>query len=85
MEGPFPPDAAFMRRVAEVEAELRALEMLTLRALAEHDPSGEAGAAWPAGSILHVLGSELQQKTGALLVHMAGTFTLIANVTYLEQ
>jgi alkylation response protein AidB-like acyl-CoA dehydrogenase len=62
------PDAAFMRRVAEVEAELRALEMLTLRALAEHDPSGESGAAWPAGSILHVLGSELQQKTGALLV-----------------
>jgi alkylation response protein AidB-like acyl-CoA dehydrogenase len=62
------PDPAFMRRVAEVEAELRALEMLTLRALAEHDHPGEGGAAWPAGSMLHVLGSELQQKTGALLL-----------------
>ena len=40
--------------------------MLTLRALAEQDT--ERVGAWPAGSILHVLGSELQQKTGALLV-----------------
>jgi alkylation response protein AidB-like acyl-CoA dehydrogenase len=62
------PDAAFARRVAEVEAELRALEMLTLRALAEQDRSDACAAAWPAGSILHVLGSELQQKTGALMV-----------------
>ena len=62
------PDTGLMRRVAEVEAELRALEMLTLRALAEHDHPSEGGASWPAGSILHVLGSELQQKTGALLV-----------------
>jgi alkylation response protein AidB-like acyl-CoA dehydrogenase len=61
-------DAAFRRRVAEVEAELRALEMLTLRALAEHDHPGKGAASWPAGSTLHVLGSELQQKTGALLV-----------------
>jgi alkylation response protein AidB-like acyl-CoA dehydrogenase len=61
-----PQDAAFMRRVAEVEAELAALEMLTLRALAEQ--GSERATAWPAGSILHVLGSELQQKTGALLV-----------------
>ncbi len=61
-----PHDAAFARRVAEVEAELGALEMLTLRALSEQ--GSERATAWPAGSILHVLGSELQQKTGALLV-----------------
>ena len=37
-----------------------------MRALAEH---GRPDALqWPAGSVLHVLGSELQQKTGALLV-----------------
>ncbi|NRF72001.1 acyl-CoA dehydrogenase family protein [Aquincola sp. S2] len=60
------PDAAFARRIAEVEAELAALEMLTLRALAEQ--GNERATAWPAGSILHVLGSELQQKIGALQV-----------------
>ncbi|HEV8314227.1 MAG TPA: acyl-CoA dehydrogenase family protein [Burkholderiaceae bacterium] len=65
-----PFDTAFARRIAEVEAELRALEMLTLRALAEQ--GSEAATAWPAGSILHVLGSELQQKTGALLVQALG-------------
>jgi alkylation response protein AidB-like acyl-CoA dehydrogenase len=63
-------DGALLRRIAELEAELRALEMLTLRALAEQ---GHASAgAWPAGSILHVLGSELQQKTGAMMVELLG-------------
>ncbi len=65
-----PFDAAFSRRVAEVEAELRALEMLTLRALDEQ--GSDRAVAWPAGSILHVLGSELQQKTGAMLVQALG-------------
>jgi len=59
---------AMRRRIAEAEAEARALEMLTLRALAEQGT--EAATAWPAGSILHVLGSELQQKTGALMVEL---------------
>jgi alkylation response protein AidB-like acyl-CoA dehydrogenase len=61
-------DGAMRRRIAEAEAEARALEMLTLRALAEQGSDG--AAAWPAGSILHVLGSELQQKTGALMVEL---------------
>jgi alkylation response protein AidB-like acyl-CoA dehydrogenase len=61
-----PSDPALAREIAEVEAELAALEMLTLRALAEQ--GSERVGAWPGGSILHVLGSELQQKTGALLV-----------------
>jgi alkylation response protein AidB-like acyl-CoA dehydrogenase len=59
-------DPAFAQRVAEIEVELQSLEWLTLRALAEHGrPDAQQ---WPAGSVLHVLGSELQQKTGALLV-----------------
>jgi alkylation response protein AidB-like acyl-CoA dehydrogenase len=63
-------DGALRRRIGEVEAELRALEMLTLRALAEQ--GSPSATAWPAGSILHVLGSELQQKTGALMVELLG-------------
>jgi alkylation response protein AidB-like acyl-CoA dehydrogenase len=64
------PDATFKRRIAEVEAELAALEMLTLRALDEQ--GSERATAWPAGGILHVLGSELQQKIGALQVQALG-------------
>jgi alkylation response protein AidB-like acyl-CoA dehydrogenase len=64
------PDAAFKRRLTEVEAELASLEMLTLRALDEQ--GSERATAWPAGGILHVLGSELQQKIGALQVQALG-------------
>ena len=63
-------DPVFATRIAEIEVELAALEWLTLRALSEH--GSDAAGAWPAGSLLHVLGSELQQKTGALLVEALG-------------
>jgi alkylation response protein AidB-like acyl-CoA dehydrogenase len=59
-------DPLFARRIAQVDVALAALEWLTLRALCEH--GSDAAGAWPAGSVLHVLGSELQQKTGALMV-----------------
>jgi alkylation response protein AidB-like acyl-CoA dehydrogenase len=69
-------DPVFAQRVAEVEVELAALEWLTLRALGEH--GSDAASAWPAGSVLHVLGSELQQKTGALLVEALGERGVVA-------
>ena len=69
-------DPVFAQRIAEVEVELAALEWLTLRALAEHGSA--AATAWPAGSVLHVLGSELQQKTGALLVEALGERGVVA-------
>jgi alkylation response protein AidB-like acyl-CoA dehydrogenase len=69
-------EPVFAHRMAEIEVELAALEWLTLRALSEH---GSAAAnAWPAGSMLHVLGSELQQKTGALLVEALGERGIVA-------
>lgn len=69
-------DPLFAGRIAEIEVELAALEWLTLRALSEHGSA--AAAAWPAGSMLHVLGSELQQKTGALLVEALGERGVVA-------
>jgi len=69
-------DPLYAQRVAELEAELQALEWLTLRALSEHGTP--AATQWPAGSVLHVLGSELQQKTGALLVEALGEHGVIA-------
>lgn len=68
-------DAVFATRVAELEVELAALEWLTLRALSEH--GSEAARAWPAGSVLHVLGSELQQRTGALMVEALGELGVV--------
>ena len=70
-------DPVFAQRIAEVEVELGALEWLTLRALSEHGSA--AAAAWPAGSVLHVLGSELQQKTGALMVEALGERGVVAH------
>ena len=66
----------FAHRIAEVEVELAALEWLTLRALSEH--GNAAATMWPAGSVLHVLGSELQQKTGALMVEALGERGVVA-------
>jgi alkylation response protein AidB-like acyl-CoA dehydrogenase len=59
-------DPVFAQQLAEAEVQLQSLEWLTLRALSEHGAA--ADGRWPAGSVLHVLGSELQQRTGALLV-----------------
>jgi len=69
-------DPVFAHRIAELEVELGALEWMTLRALSEHGSA--AASAWPAGSVLHVLGSELQQKTGALLVEALGDRGVVA-------
>jgi alkylation response protein AidB-like acyl-CoA dehydrogenase len=63
-------DPVFAHRIAEIEVDLAALEWLTLRALCEH--GSPAAGAWPVGSVLHVLGSELQQRTGALMVEALG-------------
>jgi alkylation response protein AidB-like acyl-CoA dehydrogenase len=65
-------DPVFATRVAEAEAELLALEFMTLRALSEEE-SG-VSQQWPVGSVLHVQGSELQQKLGALMVEALGPY-----------
>ncbi|HEU0199512.1 MAG TPA: acyl-CoA dehydrogenase family protein, partial [Burkholderiaceae bacterium] len=68
-------DAAFAARVARVEVELAALEFLTMRALSEADTGA---SSWPASSVLHILGSELQQKIGDLLVEALGDHGALA-------
>ena len=76
-------EPVFAHRIAEIEVELAALEWLTLRALSEHGEA--AGSAWPAGSVLHVLGSELQQKTGALMVEALGDRGIVAYAEHDED
>jgi alkylation response protein AidB-like acyl-CoA dehydrogenase len=64
-------DPVFAAKIAEAETELLALEFMTLRALSEADQSNVE--QWPVGSILHVRGSELQQKLGELMVEALGS------------
>lgn len=67
-------DPSFAMRIAEVEADLAALEFLTLRALAQK----EGGTELPVGSLLKVGGSELMQKIGALQIEALGDYGGIA-------
>jgi len=70
--GPLIEDPVFASRVAQAEVELMALEYLTLRALSEHGT--DSVFTWPSGSVLHVRGSELQQKIGDLLMECLGDY-----------
>ncbi|MGE0232638.1 MAG: acyl-CoA dehydrogenase family protein [Flavobacteriaceae bacterium] len=56
-------------RLAEVEVELRALELTQLRVVAADSQGGGAGAA---ASILKVKGTELQQRMTELALELAG-------------
>ncbi len=60
----------FAMRVAQLEADLLALEWTTLRALS----AKESGAKLPYGSILKVRGSELSQKIGELQLEALGDY-----------
>jgi len=56
-------------KLAEVEVELRALELTQLRVVAA---DGQGGGAVAAASILKIRGSELQQRMTELLLELAG-------------
>lgn len=70
---PLVQDRNFMRKVAAVEVELKALEITELRTLAAV-ASGKAPG--PESSILKLKGTELQQATDALYVEAAGYYAL---------
>jgi alkylation response protein AidB-like acyl-CoA dehydrogenase len=65
---PLAEDTAFRERVASLEVQVKALEMLLMRVIA----ANLKGQADPKSSILKIRGSELQQATSELLVEVAG-------------
>ncbi|CAN7373507.1 acyl-CoA dehydrogenase family protein [Bosea sp. LjRoot237] len=78
-EGTMWDDADFRERLAEVEIELKALEITQMRVVAaqgKRDPNKPD----PASSILKIKGSQLQQATTELLLEVAGPFALAAPV-----
>jgi alkylation response protein AidB-like acyl-CoA dehydrogenase len=72
-EGTVWGDAGFRRKVAELEIELKALEITQMRMIAR-DAKRQPGdnRPDPASSILKIKGSQIQQATTELLLEVAG-------------
>ncbi len=70
---PYAEDPLFAARMAEVEIELAALEILNLRVLSEARARGAPG---PMSSMLKIKGAEIIQKIGELISDMQGAAAL---------
>jgi len=68
---PLADDARFQERVAEIEVELKALELTQMRLISEIDQRHD-GKPDPKSSILKMKGSQLQQASAELLLEVAG-------------
>jgi len=66
-------DQKFREKLAEVEIELKALELTQLRVVADENKHGK-GKPNPASSVLKIKGSEIQQTTTELLMEVIGPF-----------
>jgi len=71
---PFAEDPLFAARLADVEIELMALEILNLRVLSEARARGAPG---PMASMLKIRGSEIIQRIAELIVEMQGSSALV--------
>ena len=69
-------DPRFRERVAAVEVELKALELTQMRVVATEQKGSRAGAPDAVSSVLKIKGSELQQATAELLMHVAGPYAM---------
>jgi alkylation response protein AidB-like acyl-CoA dehydrogenase len=66
-------DLKFREKLAEVEIDLKALELTQLRVVADEGKHGK-GKPNPASSVLKIKGSEIQQATTELLMEVIGPF-----------
>ncbi len=66
----------FREKLADVEIDLKALEITQLRVLAEARKSGKHGRPDPKSSILKIKGSEIQQATTELLLDVVGPLAM---------
>jgi len=74
---PMLEDPRFRERLTEVEVKLKALEMTTLRVLAEENRRLKDRKPNPASSILKIRGTEIQQEISELYVMAAGPYGLV--------
>jgi len=66
-------DPFFRAKLAEVEVELKALEMTQMRVISNRRNDGRPD---PASSVLKIKGSEIQQATTELLMEVVGPYAL---------
>jgi len=71
--GPKIDDPFFRAKLAEVEVELRALEVTQMRVISNRRTAGKPD---PASSVLKIKGSEIQQATTELLMEVVGPYAL---------
>ena len=71
--GPKIEDPFFRAKLAEVEVELKALEMTQMRVISNRRNAGKPD---PASSVLKIKGSEIQQATTELLMEVVGPYAL---------
>jgi alkylation response protein AidB-like acyl-CoA dehydrogenase len=75
---PVMEDPRFRSRLTEVEVQLKALEMTTLRVLADENRALSQRKPNPASSVLKIRGTELQQAISELYVMAAGPYGLVS-------
>jgi alkylation response protein AidB-like acyl-CoA dehydrogenase len=75
---PVMEDPRFRSRLTDVEVQLKALEMTTLRVLADENRALSQRKPNPASSVLKIRGTELQQAISELYVMAAGPYGLAA-------
>ena len=73
---PLIEDERFREKLAEVEVELKALEMTQLRVVCAERSAGRARKPDPASSILKLKGSEIQQAISELLMEVVGPYAM---------
>ena len=71
--GPKIEDPFFRAKLAEVEVELKALEVTQMRVISNRRNAGKPD---PASSVLKIKGSEIQQATTDLLMEVVGPYAL---------
>jgi alkylation response protein AidB-like acyl-CoA dehydrogenase len=69
---PLIEDAAFRQRIAQLEVDMKALEITQYRVVSAYDKAKGAGKPDPLSSVLKVKGTELLQATSELTVDVAG-------------
>ena len=69
---PLIDDPAFRQRVAQLQVDMKALEITQYRVVSAYDKAKGAGRPDPLSSVLKVKGTELLQATTELAVDVAG-------------
>src|SRR4051812_40850478 len=73
---PLIEDAAFRQRIAQLQVDMKALEITQYRVLSAYDKAHGAGKPDPLSSVLKVKGTELLQATTELAVDVAGPMAM---------